>query len=162
MTIMCRFSVFFLLAVVLLSAAAVCNALPTDEGEYEEITVIVQVLDPQQQPIAEAPVEVVSFVQPRFAMTGPDGKATITLLRGDQGQTVTVRITNGGFTPVIPPELRSHAADRFTDLQQTYAVPVYDIVLVAGAETSHTIMLGEAVRVSDGSWTRQGMALPLR
>lgn len=149
MTIMCRFSVFFfLLAIVLLNAAAVYNALPTDEGDYEEITVIVQVLDPQQQPVAEAPVEVVSFVQPRFAMTGPDGKATITLLRGDQDQTVTVRITNGGFAPVIPPELRSQAADRYKFLYETYAVPGCFIVPVTGTEVSHTITLGEAVRVS--------------
>jgi len=148
---------YFLYFIGLLVLACCCGSASSEE--FETVTVNVQVFGPDGSAIENAPVEVGTHVQSGFAMTDGNGEGTIEVLKGPNEDTVIVRITHGGFTPLVPPELRQQAITRFHELQEQYAVPTYDIVSVTGPQIEHNITFNQPAQVSGRLIDENGSSL---
>jgi len=100
------------------------------------------------QPIVNAPFEAATLVQSAFAMTDSSGQATFDLTLGEGETSVIVRMTHGGFAPLVPPELKDEAISRFHTLRTAHSFKPYYIIGVDGETVNATVNIQDAVTVS--------------
>jgi hypothetical protein len=59
-----------------------------------------------------------------------------------------IRMSHGGFSLIVPPELRDDAIDRFHALRKTYSFKLYYLVPIDGDSISFTVTPEDAVTIS--------------
>ena len=85
---------------------AIAALTTTACSQQETVTLNLTALTTTGQVLANAPFEAATTAQTGFAMTDANGQASFTLDVAEGETTVTVRMSAGGFTPIVPPNLR--------------------------------------------------------
>jgi hypothetical protein len=136
-----------LLPIVVGFVTFVASGEPPQDPKLMEVSVTVRVIDHEQNPIEDVPLIVHSILQPAFAFTDAAGEAELTLLTLPDEQIVTAVISAGGGTPVVPPEHRKHAIDRFHVIRTGYAFRDYYVLPLDEQILVHVIQADESVIV---------------
>lgn len=135
-------------AIVLILGTLIAVCAETACAQQPTISLTITVETQSGAPIANAPFEAVSRVQSRFAMTDVNGQANFAIVAAETEETLVVRMSDGGFTPLVPPELRDEATDRFHALRRSHAFKPYYIIPITGQQALATIRPQDAVTIT--------------
>jgi hypothetical protein len=134
---------------VWISFVAAALSIPVSvSAEEQTITLNLTAQTQAGEPIGNAPFEAASTVAAQFAMTDAGGQATFTISAAENEETLMVRMSHGGFSLIVPPELRDDAIDRFHALRKTYSFKPYYLVPIDGDSISFTVTPDDAVTIS--------------
>jgi hypothetical protein len=157
----------FFFVILSACAAPVARLHGTQGPQFETVQLTITVKTSAGVGIPDAPMEAMSDVQSRFQMTDATGQATFTIVKVTDENTITVRLTHGGFTPLVPPELRATATQQYYAVRNAHAFkPCYLVTLKGTSPFAADIVTKPAVTVSgrilDGGGQPRSSALAPR
>jgi hypothetical protein len=152
--------------------AAGCMPVPhgtqgAPQLQTETVQLTVTVKTPTDEPIENAPVEIGSSIQSKFALTNALGQAAFTVDKNTDEETLVYRLSDGLYSSMVPPAQKDLATSQYHAIVTTYAVKSCYIAELQGAGPyAVDLTTEEAVKVTgrivDGSGQPKTGAVAVR